>query len=155
MTLTDTPTPVIARRGALLAGGVGVLGLALGIAPEAEAATITRRLNRTAIYRTARSGIGVRYRWAGTSRSGWDCSGFTMWVYKQHGVSLPHTVSGQAAMGRRISKAQAVRGDLVVWPGHHVGIYAGNGRLIDAGSSRTNTTERRIWGSPRFYRIGR
>lgn len=101
---------------------------------------------------TARTGIGVPYVWAGSTTSGWDCSGFTLWVYAQHGVSLPHSSAAQAAMGTPVSQAEAQVGDLVHWPGH-VGIYAGDGKVVDAGRSPMSTTERPIWGNPTFTHI--
>lgn len=101
---------------------------------------------------TARSGIGVPYVWAGSTEAGWDCSGFTSWVYAQHGISLPHSSAAQAAMGTPVSQAEAQVGDLVHWPGH-VGIYAGDGKVVDAGRSPMSTTERPIWGNPTFTHI--
>lgn len=101
---------------------------------------------------TARTGIGVPYVWAGSTTSGWDCSGFTSWVYAQHGVSLPHSSAAQATMGTPVSQAEAQVGDLVHWPGH-VGIYAGDGKVVDAGRSPMSTTERPIWGNPTFTHI--
>ncbi|WP_058234784.1 C40 family peptidase [Devriesea agamarum] len=109
----------------------------------------------SSIISTARNGIGVRYVWGGSSTSGWDCSGFTAWVYAQHGISLPHSASAQAAMGRHISKSEARPGDLVYKPGH-IGIYAGNGMIIDAGNSIKDTSERKLWsGNWSYIRIGR
>ena len=98
----------------------------------------------SSIFATAKSGIGVRYKFGGSSRSGWDCSGFTSWVYRQHGINLPHSAGAQARMGKRISKSEARPGDLVYYPGH-VGIYAGNGMILDAGNSRKDTSLRKMW----------
>lgn len=102
-----------------------------------------------AILEAARAQIGVDYRYAGSSPSGFDCSGLTSYVYAQVGIDLPRTSSAQAAGGTRISKSEARVGDLVVWPGH-VGIYAGNNKVVDAGSSKGSVSERTIWGSPSF-----
>lgn len=108
----------------------------------------------SSILATARSGIGTRYVFGGSSRSGWDCSGFTSWVYRQHGISLPHSASGQKAMGRVISRSEARPGDLVYKPGH-IGIYAGGNQFVDAGNSRVDTSERNIYsGSWTYIRIG-
>lgn len=83
------------------------------------------------VIETASQFIGVTpYVFGGSSPSGFDCSGLVKYVYGLHGISLPHSVSGQAAAGTRVSEPQP--GDLVVFPNFHIGIYAGNGKMIDA-----------------------
>lgn len=115
-------------------------------APSSSAAT-------GSIFSTAKRGIGVRYVFGGSSPSGWDCSGFTSWVYRQHGIHLPHSAGAQARMGKRISRSEARPGDLAYYPGH-VGIYAGNGMILDAGNSAKNTSIRKLWNANwSFYRI--
>lgn len=105
------------------------------------------------VFSTAKRGIGVRYVFGGSSPSGWDCSGFTSWVYRQHGIHLPHSAGAQARMGKRISRSEARPGDLAYYPGH-VGIYAGNGMILDAGNSAKNTSIRKLWNANwSFYRI--
>lgn len=96
------------------------------------------------ILATARNGIGVQYVWGGTSPSGWDCSGFVQWVYAQHGINLPRGANDQARVGRVVSQSEARPGDLVWTPGH-IGIYAGNGMMVDAGNSRKDTSERPLY----------
>jgi peptidoglycan DL-endopeptidase CwlO len=77
--------------------------------------------------------LGVRYRWGGASPSGFDCSGFTMYVYGKIGISLPHLVSWQYRYGRQVSRSQLAAGDLVFFNGlGHVGIYIGGGRFVHA-----------------------
>ncbi|SJM71737.1 C40 family peptidase [Gulosibacter sp. 10] len=83
------------------------------------------------VVETARANIGVgTYQLGGNTPAGWDCSGFVQWVFAQHGVSLPHSVTGQAAAGTQVSDPQP--GDLVIFGGYHVGIYVGNGQMIDS-----------------------
>ncbi|MDI2034836.1 hypothetical protein PJL15_01958 [Paenarthrobacter nitroguajacolicus] len=77
----------------------------------------------------AYTGIGSPYVWGGTTPSGWDCSGFTQWVYAQAGISIPR-VNAWTAM-KPTSNPQP--GDLVMQNGGaHVGIYVGNGMMISA-----------------------
>ncbi|MET4621757.1 cell wall-associated NlpC family hydrolase [Arthrobacter sp. 2762] len=77
----------------------------------------------------AYTGIGHPYVWGGTSPNGWDCSGFTQWVYAQAGISIPR-VNAWTVMTPTSTPAP---GDLVVQNGGaHVGIYVGNGMMISA-----------------------
>ena len=83
---------------------------------------------------------GSPYVFGGSSRSGFDCSGFTQYVYRGSGISLPRTASEQFGVGSSVSRAQLQSGDLVFFstyaPGaSHVGIYIGGGRFIDANNS--------------------
>jgi peptidoglycan DL-endopeptidase CwlO len=77
--------------------------------------------------------LGTPYVWGGASPSGFDCSGFTMYVYAQVGVSLPHSSYAQYGMGVAVSQSQLQPGDLVFLYGlGHVGIYIGGGQYIHA-----------------------
>jgi peptidoglycan DL-endopeptidase CwlO len=78
--------------------------------------------------------LGVPYRWGGASPStGFDCSGFTMYVYAQVGVSLPHNAAMQYGMGRPVSRSELAPGDLVFFNGlGHMGLYIGGGQFIHA-----------------------
>ena len=85
--------------------------------------------------------LGVPYVWGGDSPSGFDCSGLVQYVYSQLGVSLPRTTYTQVKVGAPVaSLTQARPGDLVFFAGSdgtttapgHVGIYLGNGKMIDA-----------------------
>ena len=78
--------------------------------------------------------VGVPYRWGGSSpATGFDCSGFVMYVYAKVGVSLPHNAAAQYRYGRPVSRAHLAAGDLVFFDGlGHVGIYVGRGRFIHA-----------------------
>ncbi|MCR4610897.1 MAG: SH3 domain-containing protein [Lachnospiraceae bacterium] len=87
--------------------------------------------------------VGGRYVWGGESlKSGVDCSGFTMKIYEQYGVYLPHSADAQKNMGTKVaSLAEAQPGDLVFYGSggyaNHVGIYMGDGQLVHASSAKT------------------
>ena len=99
---------------------------------------------------TAMQHLGTRYVYGGASPQGFDCSGFTMYVYSQHGYSLPHTATGQwqSGLGSRVySIGELQPGDLVFFndPSRnagkacsHAGIYVGGGQFIHSSSSRSN-----------------
>jgi cell wall-associated NlpC family hydrolase len=78
--------------------------------------------------------LGIPYVWGGASPStGFDCSGFVMYVFAQIGVSLPHHAASQYNYGVPVSRDQLAPGDLVFFDGlGHVGIYIGNGQFIHA-----------------------
>lgn len=80
---------------------------------------------------------GSRYRYGGTSRGGFDCSGFTQYVYKRMGVNLPHSSSAQFGCGQPVARKDLKPGDLVFFGRGgryvgHVGIYVGNNRFVHA-----------------------
>jgi peptidoglycan DL-endopeptidase CwlO len=84
---------------------------------------------------TAVSYLGIPYVWGGDRPStGFDCSGFTSFVYAQHGIYLPHYSGYQAQMGYPVDPGDIQPGDLLAFgdPVHHVGIYLGNDLFIHA-----------------------
>lgn len=83
---------------------------------------------------TALAYHGVPYVWAGASPSGFDCSGLLLYVYKQHGVTLPHYSGSQFLLGEKVASADLQSGDAVFFgsPIHHVGMYVGGGDFIEA-----------------------
>jgi cell wall-associated NlpC family hydrolase len=92
------------------------------------------------IVRFARQLMGIRYVYGGTSpRTGFDCSGFTRFVYAHFGIVLPHYSVSQFNLGRRVSRAGLRPGDLVFFDGlGHVGLYVGSGRFIHAPHTGTD-----------------
>ncbi len=83
---------------------------------------------------TALAYHGVPYLWGGESPAGFDCSGLVLYVFRQHGVTLPHYSGSQFLMGQRVSAADLRANDVVFFgsPIHHVGIYIGGGYYIHA-----------------------
>jgi peptidoglycan DL-endopeptidase CwlO len=101
-------------------------------APVSHATALAHEQAR--IVHFARRYLGVRYVWGGTSpASGFDCSGFTRFVYAHFGRSLPHYSGAQWGLGRPVSRVGLRPGDLVFFSGlGHVGLYIGGGRFIHA-----------------------
>jgi hypothetical protein len=104
----------------------------------------------------ARKYLGVDYRWGGTDpTSGLDCSGLTQLVFKQLGVNLPRTSQAQARSGTEVASLdQAQAGDLVFFgsPVHHVGIYIGDGKMLDAPHTGEKVQVRDVYETPSHIR---
>jgi cell wall-associated NlpC family hydrolase len=110
-------------------------------------------VNGNAVLEIAARYVGTPYVYGGSSPSGFDCSGFTQYVYAQLGISIPRTSEGQKAAGTVIPRSEAKPGDLVWFPGH-IGIYAGGNQMIDSPRTGKTIQVREIYRSdPVFVRF--
>jgi cell wall-associated NlpC family hydrolase len=118
----------------------GALGARLHVTRVSHATAVAHKQAR--VVRFARRFLGVRYVYGGTSpRTGFDCSGFTRYVYSHFGVVLPHYSGAQFSLGRRVSRRGLRPGDLLFFDGlDHVGLYIGGGRFIHAPHSGTRVS---------------
>ena len=103
--------------------------------------------------------MGTPYLWGGTTTNGFDCSGFTSYVFAKIGISMPRTAAAQYASSTKVSNPQP--GDLVFFSSGgsitHVGIYVGNGQFIGSQSSTGvayTSVSSSYWG-PKLVGYGR
>jgi cell wall-associated NlpC family hydrolase len=123
-------------------------------ARAAEIAAEQAAQRRASVVSIAMRYLGVPYVWGGTTPAGFDCSGFTSYVFAQVGIDLPRTSSAQRYAGTVVSWAEAQPGDLVWSPGH-IAIYAGDGMQIEAPVPGKSVRYTSIWQSgPTFIRVG-
>ena len=106
-----------------------------------QATNVPSSGNGSSIVATAKQYLGYKYTYGGSSPStGFDCSGFTSYVFKQHGISLNRTAAGQYSNGVAVSRANLQPGDLVMFGKsgiNHVAIYIGGGQIIHASTPAT------------------
>lgn len=96
----------------------------------------------------------VPYGTGNSPETSFSCDGFTQYVFSGFGISLPRGADHQARLGVSISKADAVAGDLVYWPGQHIGIYDGAGGMYNSPRpGRYAEHVSSLWGSPLFIRL--
>ena len=118
--------------------------------PKSIQVAVTRkqqvsRSNSSDLTEHALSLLGVPYVFGGTSRDGFDCSGYTQYVFKGSGTYLPRTASEQFKVGSSVTQNQLQAGDLVFFSTYtsgasHVGIYIGGGRFVHASNSGVRVT---------------
>lgn len=141
---------------------IAALLLAATVAPATAHTLSDPADERRHIKRRALSQLGAPYSYGGTSPGGFDCSGFTRWVFKDHGADLPHSSIEQFRLGqrnahKRIWKRKNLEvGDLVFFKTTsarvgHAGIYVGRKKFVSATSSggvrRASVNDQYYWGS--------
>jgi cell wall-associated NlpC family hydrolase len=99
----------------------------------------------------AASLAGIYYIYGGTTTAGFDCSGFTQYVFAKMGINIPRTAEEQRQAVTAVSNPQP--GDLVFFgsPAYHVGIYAGNGMMWDSPHTGAAVALRAVWSSSPTY----
>lgn len=114
-----TPAQREARLGPDLGGPLGPI-VGSGKGPAALRAALTK--------------MGRPYQWGAEGPNSFDCSGLTQWAFKQVGVNLPRSTHEQVKVGTPVSKGSLQAGDLVFFyaDNHHMGIYAGEGKVLNA-----------------------
>lgn len=121
----------------------GIVGPNTVKALNAAYAGLQSQTKVNAILSTAKQYLGVKYQWGGSDpATGFDCSGFVAYVFKQNGISLPRVSRDQYTVGTQVSFDNLQPGDLVFFSfsGNgvvdHDGIYLGGGQFINASSSK-------------------
>lgn len=132
------------------------IALLLVVGPLATQADAASSVNSSQLVHTAKSVIGTKYVYGGTSAKGFDCSGFIGYVFKNSGVSLPRTSAGMYSTGTSVTKSNLKAGDLVFFNTSgkgvsHAGIYIGNGKFAHSSSSKgvsiSKLNDPYYWGS--------
>lgn len=113
--------------------------------PDLQDGSLAGSASREKLVAIAKSGIGVPYVYGGSSLSGFDCSGFTSWVYRQVGINIPRSTSGYYNAGVGVSLSEAKPGDIICMDANnrdgktsitHVGVYIGSGQMLHASTSK-------------------
>lgn len=113
--------------------------------------TTSLKQSSSEVVNIARTLLGIPYVYGGEDPSGFDCSGFTQYVFGKAGISIPRTAGAQRSAATPVSNPQP--GDLVFFgsPVWHVGIYTGNGMMIDSPRTGKSTSERPIFSGVSGY----
>ncbi|MCW6011076.1 C40 family peptidase [Micromonospora sp. CPCC 205371] len=108
--------------------------------------------SRAKVLAEARKHVGKSYRYGASGPGSFDCSGYTMYVYRAAaGIKLPHKANSQQRYGKAVAKSSAQPGDLIVIRsgsyGYHVGVYAGGGYMYDSPKPGVKVGKHKIWTS--------
>ena len=141
--------PFLARFTGLLLAMIATLAVVPPAAVAASAPTSVRAFGVRATT-VAANYAGTPYLWGGTTPRGFDCSGYTRFVYKRAGIAIPRTAQAQFDGSRKVGK-RVREGDLIFFyrtntrTVFHVGIYGGENRIWHAGRTGTKVRLERIW----------
>jgi cell wall-associated NlpC family hydrolase len=123
------------------------------LAPKAQGSNSSVEVNYQGASAAAQSAIrfalaqvGKPYKWGATGPNAYDCSGLVCAAFKSGGVTLPRTTYLQASVGKRVSKADLMPGDLVFPDPGHVQIYLGNGRVVESPHTGAFVRVVNMWG---------
>ncbi|WP_405487219.1 C40 family peptidase [Nocardia sp. NBC_00511] len=133
-TVKDAQT-ALATPGAL-GGGLNIGGAPAAPAPQFQLPGLLQQHQQSPgdiALQAAATKVGAQYSWGATGPYSFDCSGLVQWAYKQAGVELPRTSFEQSNVGAPVAYQDLQPGDIVITNGGgHVGIYAGDGKLLNA-----------------------
>jgi cell wall-associated NlpC family hydrolase len=125
---------------------------------QARALTARHAARNRVVIAWARALSGIYYRSGGSTPSGFDCSGYVMYIFRKVGIRLPHFAQADYQRAHRVSRSQAVPGDLVFFHSHgttgyvyHVGIYAGGGYVWHSPHTGAKSGKTKIWSSNVSY----
>jgi len=151
------PKPVVVRR-AVVQVSRSTHRAAISPTSTSTTSTSTRRAPAAAptshaggVLGIAASLAGIYYIYGGTTTAGFDCSGYTQYVFAKVGINLPRTAEAQRQAVASVSNPQP--GDLVFFgtPAYHVGIYAGGGTMWDSPRTGKAVQRQTIWSSTATY----
>jgi hypothetical protein len=116
-----------------------VLSLSFMVSSASAATELSTKIDKV---------LGIRYLWAGTTTKGFDCSGFTRYIFAQFDIDLSHSSKGQSTEGDKVAKSDLRAGDLVFFNTggagiSHVGIYVGNGYFVHS-ANNTGVTKSKL-----------
>jgi cell wall-associated NlpC family hydrolase len=119
--------------------------------PTRKAPVAAPSSNAGGVLGVAASLAGIYYIYGGTTTAGFDCSGYTQYVFAKVGINLPRTAEQQRQAVTAVTNPQP--GDLVFFgaPAYHMGIYAGNGKMWDSPRTDKAVALRDIWSSTPTY----
>jgi len=147
----DKPKPVV--RSTTISSSRSATRVPLANATRVPLANVAPAPASAGVLAIAASLKGIYYVYGGTTLAGFDCSGYTQYVFNRVGITLPRTAEEQRQFATPVSTP--LPGDLVFFgvPAHHVGIYAGNGMMWDSPQTGAAIALRSIYASATYGRV--